>query len=120
MLSADPIAPHTTEEVERVLYRELKRLEREPITKRELERIRNNLQADAVRRLGSNYWLAFSMTEYELLTGSWRNMLTYVDEVGSVTAEDVQRVAKTYLTESNRTVAVRVKKAGPPEGTCTP
>jgi predicted Zn-dependent peptidase len=120
MLSADPIAPHTTEEVERVLYREFERLEREPITKRELERIRNNLQADAVRRLGSNFWLAFSMTEYELITGSWRNMLAYVDEVGSVTAEDVQRVAKTYLTESNRTVAVRVKKAEPPEGTCAP
>jgi predicted Zn-dependent peptidase len=47
-------------------------------------------------------------------------MLAYVDEVGSVTAEDVRRAAKAYLTESNRTVAVRVKKAGPPEGTCAP
>src|SRR5512140_1869690 len=35
---------------------------------------------------------------------SWRDLATYVDRVRAVTAEDVRRVARAYLTESSRTV----------------
>ena len=37
------------------------------------------------------------LAEYELLGGGWQRALGWIDQVGKVTPEDVQRVSKTYL-----------------------
>ncbi len=46
------------------------------------------------------------MTFYEALTGDWRNLFKQLDRIDAVTADDIQRVAKTYFTTKNRTVGV--------------
>lgn len=109
IFGADPIAPRTTADVEAAFSKEIERLAREPVTARELERIRNNLEANFVRSLGSNRSLAFQMSQAHLLTGSWRTLLTYRDHIAKVAPEDVTRVAQTYLRPANRTVVTRVK-----------
>ncbi len=110
ILTATPLAPHTTAEVEAAIYEEIERLKQEPVSSSELEKVLNNLDADLVRGLRSNSGLASQIALYQAVAGDWRYILTSRDKVAAVTAADVQRVAKQYFTKSNRTVAVLVKK----------
>ena len=111
VLTATPLAPHTTAEVEAAIYEEVERLKQEPVSAQELEKVLNNLDADLVRGLRSNSGLASQLALYQAVAGDWRYILTSRDNVGKVTAADVRRVAAQYFTRSNRTVAVLVKKS---------
>ena len=110
VVTATPLAPHTTAEVEAAVYEEIERLKREPVSSQELAKVLNNLDADLVRGLRSNSGLASQLAMYQAVAGNWRYILTSRDKVAAVTAEDIQRVASQYLIKSNRTVAVLVKK----------
>jgi len=112
IITATPLAPHTTAEVEAAIYEELERLKREPVSPKELEKVLNNLDADLVRALRSNSGLASQLALYQTVAGDWRYVLKSRDRIAAVTAADIQRVATRYLTKSNRTVAVLVKKGG--------
>ncbi len=110
IVTATPLAPHTTAEVEAAIYEELERLKQEPVSSAELEKVLNNLDADLVRGLRSNSGLASQLSLYQAVAGDWRYILRSRDKVAAVTVEDIQRVATQYFTKSNRTVAVLVKK----------
>lgn len=110
IVTATPLAPHTTAEVEAAIYEEIERLKREPVSPKELEKVLNNLDADLVRGLRSNSGLASQLSFYQAVAGDWRYILKSRDKVAAVTAVDVQRVVTRYFTKSNRTVAVLVKK----------
>src|SRR6476620_4760015 len=112
VLSATPLAPHTTAEVEAAILAELERLKKEPVSTKELERIINNLDADMVRALRSNSGLASQLALYQTVAGDWRYVLRSRDKIAAVTPADIQRVAAQYFTKSNRTVATLVKKTG--------
>jgi predicted Zn-dependent peptidase len=108
-ISAEPRHPHTTEEVEEAIYAEIERIKQEPPTERELQRLRNRIDAQMVRSLGSNYGIAFQLGFSELIRGSWRTYLDDMERVKAVTPEQVSAVAEKYLTPANRTVATLVK-----------
>lgn len=110
ILTATPLAPHTTAEVEAAIYKELERLKNEPVSSKELEKVINNLDADLVRALRSNSGLASQLALYQTVAGDWRYVLKSRDKIAAVTPADIQRVATQYLTKSNRTVGVLVKK----------
>jgi len=112
VLSATPLAPHTTAEVEAAIYAELERLKTEPVSAKELEKVLNNLDADLVRALRSNGGLASQLALYQTVAEDWRYALKARDKIAAVTSADIQRVAAEYFTKSNRTVATLVKKAG--------
>jgi predicted Zn-dependent peptidase len=112
ILSATPLAPHTTAEVEAAIYSEIERLKTEPVSAKELEKVLNNLDADLVRALRSNGGLASQLALYQTVAGDWRYALKARDKIAGVTPADIQRVAAEYFTKSNRTVATLVKKAG--------
>jgi len=112
VLSATPLAPHTTAEVEGAIYAELERLKMEPVSAKELEKVLNNLDADLVRSLRSNSGLASQLALYQTVAEDWRYALKARDKIAVVTTADIQRVATEYFTKSNRTVATLVKKTG--------
>lgn len=120
IVTATPLAPHTTAEVEAAIYEEIERLKRDPVSPKELDKVLNNLDADLVRGLRSNSGLASQLALYQAVAGDWQYILTSRDKVAKVTAADVQRVATQYLTKSNRTVAVLVKKANAKAVAATP
>lgn len=121
-LSATPRAPHTAAEVEEAIYEELERLKNEPPTEKELEKVITNLNAGLVRSLRSNRGLASQLAYFEAVAGDWRYVLRNRDKIMEVTGEDVMRVARTYFTKKNRTVAtlVQVPPAGEPGGKALP
>jgi len=111
-----PIAPHTTEEIEKAVYEEIDRIQRDPPTDAELQRIRNQADAGSIQRLQSNFGLAFQLSNSEALWYDWRRTFRDQAALARVTAADVQRVARTYFTPTNRTVATLVRPAKPVTG----
>ena len=109
ILSAEPRSPNTLEEVEAALLEELEKLKTEPVTDRELQRIKNQIDAQQIRQLGSNLGIAFTVLMGELYLGDYTAMFKMYDRIKQVTQDDVMAFANTYFTEKNRTVAYRVK-----------
>lgn len=113
-VSAVPRAPHTPAEVEKAVYDELRRLAEEGPTEAELERVRNRIEAGAVRRLTSNLGLAFQLSSSAALFGDWQETFRFSARVAEVTPGDVRRVAGEYFRPENRTVATLVPLEGSP------
>lgn len=111
VFSAIPRFPHTVEEVEKAILEHVERVKTEPVSERELQKVKNNLEASYIRSMSSNMVLAMTLMRYHLLFGDWKLYLKYKDLVSSITAADVMEFAKTHLTAENRTVAALVKKA---------
>ncbi len=109
VIEAQPRHPHSLAEVENAIVDEIERLKNEPVTERELQRVKNQLDANMVRALGSNIGIAFQVGMSELFYGDYHQMFRAIERVKEVTAEDVMRVANEYLVTKNRTVAYRVQ-----------
>ncbi len=103
---------HSVDEVAVALRREIERLKSEPVSAAELERVKTQERADLVRMLNSNAGMAAQLLEYEVKTGSWRNLFQRLDEIARVSAADVQRVARGTFTLENRTVGKLLSKGG--------
>lgn len=105
--SAGPLPGKTAEEVEQALYAEVERVQREPVTDRELQKARNQIESEFIFAQDSVHQLAEMLGRYESVA-SWRLLDGFLDGVGKVTAADVQRVAEKYLAPENRTVAILI------------
>lgn len=89
--------------LEAALLAEVDRLQREPVTAKELERAKRQVEASFIYSKDSIRSLAQQLGYYNTVA-SWRYLDTYVERIRAVTAGDLQRVARTYLTENSRTV----------------
>jgi predicted Zn-dependent peptidase len=98
-------AGHTNKENEEAMLAEIERLKTELISEEELARVKSRARATLVQELDSNSGLAGELASYQVLTGDWRNLFRQLEAIGKVTREDVQRVARTYFSDRNRTVA---------------
>jgi predicted Zn-dependent peptidase len=101
----------TPEQVEAAIYKEVEKLQTEPIPDRELQKVKNQLAASNFRRLQSDYFLMFQLLMLEAIDG-WQMINTDGPRHQAVTAADVQRVAKQYFAAENRNVLVLYRKAG--------
>jgi predicted Zn-dependent peptidase len=100
-----PNAGHTVEEGEKEMYAIIDRMKKQKIDDESLKRVKTKLRASLIRKLDNNAGLASELASYSANFGDWRRLFTELDDYEKVTAEDVQRVAQTYLVEKSRTVA---------------
>jgi predicted Zn-dependent peptidase len=101
----------TPADLEAAWYRELERIRSEPIPEEELQKVKNQIQADAFRRLDSTFFLLIQLLYYDGL-GDWNYLNDWAGYTLSVTEEDVQRVATEYFQPQNRLVSHYHRKAG--------
>ena len=94
----------TVPELERRLVDDLVRIRTTPPDADELRKAKNMLQADYVRGLKTVAGRANKLGFYEIVHGDHRAMFREVDLWEAVTAEDVRRVARTYLVDEERTM----------------
>lgn len=99
-----PAPGHTNEENETAMLEEIEKLKAELVTEEELARVKARARANLVDGLESNMGLASQLGVYEVLTGDWRNLFRSIEAVDRVTREDIQRVAREYFNDRNRTV----------------
>ncbi len=110
VIEGAPRAPHTPAEFEAAVYAELEKLKTEPMEEKEFNRLLKQIDADFIRALSSNAGMASKLANYEAIAGTWRYVLGWRETMHKIKPEDIMRVAQTYFTKSNRTVATLVKK----------
>jgi zinc protease len=96
---------------EKALFEELGRIREQPVSDQELRKAKNQLLADHYRELKTISGRANLLGSYELFYGDYRKLYSAEQSIEAVTAADLQRVARQYLTERNRTVATLVPSA---------
>ena len=94
----------------------LKRLSSEGPAPRELEKAKNQIEADFVRGLKTNHGVGGQLGFYEHVYGDWRQMFGAMDRVRAVRAEDCRRVARAVFDARRRTVVTLVPEAEAGEG----
>lgn len=98
-------------QVEQALLTELEKLKNEPVPDRELQKVKNQNLADSFRRLQSNFFLMIQLAIYDS-NDHWSYLNDAPGRLQAVTAEQIQDVARRYLTDETRTVAWYQRKEG--------
>ena len=115
--------PTQVEGVETAIFEEVAKLTATGPTAAELRKAKNQVQSGFVFSLENAQGLAQAIGRSWILTGDASMFMRDVDEIEKVTAADVTRVAKKYMTTENATVVVippkgaPVPKAAPPKPT---
>jgi len=116
-LSAELLPGKEVVEVEKALDQEVERLKKELVGAQELEKAKNQMEASFVFGQDSLFYQAMLLARHEI-TLTWRVIDDYLPSVRKVSPEEIQRVAKKYLTPENRTVGILIplppKEGNPP------
>jgi zinc protease len=107
-MTAQPRAGVAPEAVEKAVYEELAKAHQDLVTEQELEKAKNILLAQFYRQMKTISGKANTLGSYEVFFGDYKKLLEAPALFAKVTREDVQRVARKYFTESNRTVATLI------------
>ncbi|MBD2665225.1 protease [Richelia sinica FACHB-800] len=101
---------NTVDDVAKALRKEIDKLKTELVSAEELQRVKTQARAGLLRNLDSNMGMAQQLLEYEVKTGSWRNLFKQLDQIAAVTPADIQRVAKATFIPENRTIGKLLSK----------
>ena len=111
-VSASLSKSQSIEEVRKIIAETLKGIVSEPPTKDEVDRVKTRLARNLEQQLTDAQQVAMAMTT-PVSQGDWRLMFLQHDRIQQVTPEDLVRVAKAYLKDSNLTVGVFIPDPAP-------
>jgi zinc protease len=94
----------TPQDAEALMNEEIERLHKELVTEQELKKARSMARRGAIGSRESSLNRAIRLADDAVLYNDPNRLNTTLDKQLAVTAEDIQRVAKTYLRTTNRTV----------------
>ena len=100
-----PAPGHTVEENQRAFDELLVRFKNHPVSAPDLARVKSQLRAGFMQRIGGNEALAALLANCYANYGDWRKMFTSLDDLAKFTPEAVQRAAIKYLIAAGRTTA---------------
>lgn len=109
--SARPKGDIELAKLEEAWYVELDRLKTEPVSDRELQKVKNGQAADTFRGLQDNSSLFFQLAITEGYD-SYEYLNEHPKRIAAVSAEDIMRVANEYLRADARAVASYLRKGG--------
>ncbi len=95
---------HTAAECEQAIYAALDDIKKNGVTPRELQKAKNGLRASYVNSFKTYSGTAAQLGDYEAEWGNWKRLYDYLPLHDRVTTADVQRVARKYFSDRNRTV----------------
>ena len=110
-ISATVRPGHTPEEVEGLISEEIAKLHAEPVTDKELQRVRMGVRRNAESRLTA-LARAQALADAAAVYNDPNLVNTQLDEELQVTAADIQRAARADLLTANRVVVVTTPKGG--------
>jgi len=96
------------QEVEQALYREIEQIQAAPPTEQELQRAKNQVEASYVFGQDSIFRQAMLLGQAESVGAGWRHVEQFLTRIRSITAEDIQQVARRYFVEDARTVGILI------------
>ncbi len=99
---------HTAEDGKGTLLEEIERLKTEPVAEKELQKAKNQLEAEFIFDLQSVDDKGFAIGYYQTVLGDYSELFEEAEKFQQVTAVDVMRVAEKYFDEKNRNVVILV------------
>jgi zinc protease len=100
------------DEARQILLKTVEDFAKEPPSKEEVERVKTHIRKNIDLAFANSQAIALMLTEYAA-QGDWRMLFLERDRLAAVTPEDVERVAKAYLKESNRTLGEYIPTKAP-------
>jgi predicted Zn-dependent peptidase len=97
--------------LEKLIGEEITRLQNEPVADWELAKVQMQLRRQRAQQLYSTRFRANSLGHYAVFYDAPQLINTEAEKYRQVTKADLQRVARTYLKDSNRTVVTTLPKA---------
>ena len=106
--------------IEKTVYEEIAKIQSEPVTDEELEKVRMQARRSQVSGAQSTLNRAATLADDFVDFGDANILNERYQKMMAVTKQDVMRVAKKYLTENNRTVIITLPKKTAPAGPAGP
>ena len=110
-VSAIPANGISVDEMEKAIIEQVKAIQEEPPTQKELDRVKAQVVASSVFEQDSSFYQAMKIGILETVGLGWETKDEYVERINAVTAEQVQQVARKYLVENQLTVAELVPQS---------
>jgi len=92
--------------IEKSIFDEIEKLKEGGIKAEEISGARARLRMEFLSSLKSRLGMAREIAWYKAVTGDWRNLFRYAENLENVTEEDIVEVVKKYFKEDNRTVGM--------------
>ena len=108
LLDANPSEKYTVADVEKALYQQVEKVKSELVSSAELKRVKAQVITSKVYELDSVRQQANQMGALESVGLGWQLMDEYPKKVQAVTAGQVREVARKYLIDNHKTVAVLI------------
>lgn len=99
------------EDLEKAMDAEIEKVQKELISEKEFQKIRNQVESNFVQQNSSAVGIAEQLANYHVYYKDANLINTEIDRYMKVTREDLQRVAKQYLTKENRVVLQYLPKS---------
>ncbi|MFZ5444305.1 MAG: M16 family metallopeptidase [Myxococcota bacterium] len=109
IIAVTPLAGVSFEQVERATWDELRRLGAESVKDDELQKVRNRVTTNQARALEANAGIAGALSRAQALFDDWRYPLELPKVIESISAAEVQAMAKRSFTRENSVVVTVVR-----------
>ena len=100
----------TLPEVEKVIQEEIDRVQKDLISEKDFQKIRNQRESEFIQKNSTVQGKAMQLANYHLFFGDANLINGEIDRFMQVTREDVRRVAQQYLRNETRTVLYYLPK----------
>lgn len=109
VLYGNPTPERRPEDVEAALGREIESIQKELVSERELQKVKNQVEVQSYTSTENNMNLMIQLCMADA-AGSYKDFVEQPDRLRAVTREDVQRVARKYFTRENKSVLIVNRK----------
>lgn len=113
ILFGTPNQSHTVPELKRAMLDELKRLQQEPISDKELNRVKMQVIAEKTFERDSVFTQAMELGILETIGLGSKTAELYADRINSITPAQLQKTAQRYFKEHNLTEALLMPSVAP-------
>lgn len=94
----------SAEELEKIIYEEIEKIQTNGVTEKELEKVKNKAETSLISNLENFYGRAVALARYKVIQKDANLINTDMEKYSRVTVEDIQNVAKKYLNKENSVV----------------
>ncbi len=101
----------SADDLEKAMQEEIDKVKNKPISEKEFQKLRNQIENSFVSSNSTVAGIASSLARYHVLLGNTNLINSEIEKYINVTIEDIQNVAKKYLTKDNRVVLYYLAKS---------
>lgn len=97
ILFGTPAQTHSVDQLKAAMLKEIKRLQDEPVSAKELQRIKTQIIAQKTFEKDSVFGQAMELGLLETIGLGWKTAGSYMDKINAITPQQIQEVAKDYF-----------------------